>query len=89
MEFLSASPKMVELSPEDLKFKKSSEYQDRKENILNAANILGIINSSGIKYRLNAHKQRNLIEIVLSFLGSGSSSYGLSDYVCNRICMFE
>ena len=80
---------MVELSPEDLKFKKSAEYRDGKENILNAANILGMINTSGIKYRLNPDKQRNLIEFVVSFLGLGSSSYGLSDYVCNRISMFE
>lgn len=80
---------MIKLSKEDLKFKKSAEYRDRKENILNAANILGMINSSGIKYRLNPDKQRNMIEVVVSFLGLGSSSYGLSDYVCSRISMFE
>ncbi|NAL78941.1 hypothetical protein [Nitrososphaera sp. AFS] len=80
---------MIKLTKEDLKFKKSAEYRDRKENILNAANILGMINSSGIKYHLNPDKQRNLIEIVVSFMGLGNSSYGLSDYVCNRICMFE
>ena len=80
---------MIELTQEDIEFKQSTEYRARKENILNAANILDMINRSGIKYRLHPDKQRNLIEIVVSFLGLGSSSYGLSDYVCNRISIFE
>ena len=80
---------MIEISAEDTAFKESTEYRDKKENILSAANIMGMIDTNETLLDLVKNKKQSLAEILMFMLHWNSCSYGLSDYVCKRIVIFE
>jgi hypothetical protein len=79
---------MIELTPEDLKFKESTEFPDKKENILSAANILGMIDNNRTLSDI-VKKYKSLVESLVFMLRWDNCSQGLSDYVCGRLIVFE
>jgi hypothetical protein len=71
-----------------LKFKESTEFPDKKENILSAANILGMIDNNRTLSDI-VKKYKSLVESLVFMLRWDNCSQGLSDYVCSRLIVFE
>jgi hypothetical protein len=79
---------LIELTQEDLKFRESAEFPDNKENILSAANILGVIDNNTTLSDL-AKNYKSLVECLVSMLNWDNCSHALSEYVCSRIMVFK
>lgn len=76
---------MIELAQEDLEFKKSAEFPDKKDNLLEVAYILKLTTDSEIRTQPNA----SLLEYVATILSWDGACSRISDYVCNRIGILE
>jgi hypothetical protein len=79
---------MIEHSVEDLKFKESPEFIDKRDNFLSAAHLLDVPQPEIINNSV-ATNTDSLIEAIASFCCWSSAADGLSDYVYSRIMIFE